>query len=279
MSKVTICRGLPASGKTTWAVAEAARTGAKRVNKDDLRDMLDGGRWSSKREKFILRARDLLIAAALEAGVDVIVDDTNLHPRHVERITQLAAGKAQVVIRDFPVDLDVAIQRDLKRARPVGEQVIRRMWRQFVAPIPPAPEWDDGKPVAVIVDMDGTLALHNGRDPYDEARCGEDLPNEPVVQLVRQIAETTEIVVCSGRTQAAAGQTAAWLDTHGIPWAALLMRAEGDNRRDAEVKRELYETEIAPRWNVRFVIDDRQQVVDLWRTLGLTCLQVADGNF
>jgi hypothetical protein len=57
------------------------------------------------------------------------------------------------------------------------------------------------------------------------------------------------------------------------------MRAEGDTRKDSIIKEEIYRAEIENKYNVLFVLDDRNQVVELWRRLGLTCLQVAEGNF
>ena len=57
------------------------------------------------------------------------------------------------------------------------------------------------------------------------------------------------------------------------------MRKTGDNRKDAIVKREIYETHIKDKYQVDYVLYDRNQVVEMWRSLGLTCLQVADGDF
>ncbi len=88
MKKVIILKGLPASGKSTWAKQRlAAEPGAyKRINKDELRAMLDDSHWSKGNERFVLRLRDHLIVAALEDGKHVIVDDTNLHPKHEQQI-------------------------------------------------------------------------------------------------------------------------------------------------------------------------------------------------
>lgn len=95
MKTIIMTKGLPGSGKTTWARERMADTphAFKRVNKDPLRDMLDDGRWSHDNEKFVLEVRDKIIAAALsrgENGKSVIVDDTNLVPKHEERLRQLA---------------------------------------------------------------------------------------------------------------------------------------------------------------------------------------------
>jgi len=134
-----------------------------------------------------------------------------------------------------------------------------------------------------ICDIDGTLALMNGRGPFDWSRVGEDLPNEPVISVVKSfISSDYHIVYMSGRMEEARKQTELWLDVNvhgkyrGFP---LFMRADGDYRPDMVVKKELYENHILGNYDVAGVIDDRDQVVKMWRDLGLTCFQVAEGNF
>jgi predicted kinase len=76
MTTLTITRGLPGSGKTTWA---RQQVGAVRVNRDDLRRMLHGRHLGYARaEAQVTVAHRALVAALLEAGVNVICDDTNL---------------------------------------------------------------------------------------------------------------------------------------------------------------------------------------------------------
>jgi hypothetical protein len=84
----------------------------------------------------------------------------------------------------------------------------------------------------------------------------------------------------SGRSKQARAGTSVWIAEHiGVPGEALLMRAAGDDRPDELVKRELYERHVAPRYSVTAVIDDRMKVVRMWRELGLTVMQVAEGDF
>lgn len=140
------------------------------------------------------------------------------------------------------------------------------------------------KKSAIIVDLDGTLAIHNGRRPYEYHKCDTDLPNAPVVALVRAMdCRVDEIIFLSGREDSCYDLTRAWICKHVSPLhvdSPLFMRATGDYRKDALVKREIYEEQIAPEYDVLFVLDDRDQVVNMWREkLGLTCLQVAPGNF
>jgi hypothetical protein len=133
----------------------------------------------------------------------------------------------------------------------------------------------------VLVDIDGTVALNVSRSPYDMTRVGEDAPNPAVIAAVRAMhAAGHGVVFCSGRDASARADTEAWLARHvRVPYLALHLRAIGDSRRDSIVKREIYEREIRDRYRVVGVFDDRQQVVRMWRDLGLTVFQVAEGDF
>jgi len=70
-----------------------------------------------------------------------------------------------------------------------------------------------------------------------------------------------------------------WLTKNGVWYDFMLMRKDDDTRQDYIIKEELYKEGIKPHYKVLFVVDDRQQVVDAWRKLGLTCLQCAHGNY
>ena len=243
--------------------------------------MLDGGHWSGSNEKFVLRLRDHLIGTSLDAGKHVIVDDTNLHPSHETRIRQLVqareGARVQVVVKTFDSDVEECIRRDLIRPNSVGERVIRRMWRDHLAlSAEGLVIADPTLPTAIVVDLDGTLALLGDRNPYDTARCEGDILN-PVVAGI--ISHHDRVILCSGREDHFRPETERWLAKHRIRYDALLMRSAGDSRKDAIVKRELFDTHIRNRFNVAFVLDDRNQVVELWRSLGLVCLQVAPGDF
>jgi hypothetical protein len=140
---------------------------------------------------------------------------------------------------------------------------------------------DPDLPPAVLVDIDGTVALMAGRSPYDWGRVGSDAPNPAVIAAVRAMhAAGHAIVFCSGRDAVCRPETEAWLELFvDVPYEGLFMRPENDSRKDAVVKREIFDTEIRDRWRVIGVFDDRQQVVRMWRALGLTVFQVAEGDF
>ena len=138
MAKIIITRGLPASGKSTWAskqVREAENNGVVRVNKDLLRTMLHADRHGKGTEAQVLKARDAIISTFLRSGVDVIVDDTNFAEHHIEKLGKLAERHgAEVVIEDFThVDIETCIERDSKRTNPVGRDVIVEMYHRYLA--------------------------------------------------------------------------------------------------------------------------------------------------
>ena len=137
-------------------------------------------------------------------------------------------------------------------------------------------------PLAWIVDVDGTLAIHCFRSPYDWRLASTDTPNRPVVVAVQALAahpDVSAIIAISGREERARQVTAKWLNDSGVPYDELLMRADGDYRPDDVVKEEIFRRRIQHRYSVAGVIDDRDRVVQMWRRIGLVCFQVADGKF
>jgi predicted kinase len=281
--QVIMTVGLPGSGKTTYAIQLVTDvSGWKRINKDDIRTMMDNGVYSKKNEKFVIQCEELLILEALSNGYNVILDNTHLCPKHKTRIAALIEGKAELIINDsfLTVPLSECIKRDLTRTNSVGEAVIRGMYDKYLYVDPPSAARIEGLPDCVIIDLDGTLSLLNGRNPYDASTCEDDLLNEPVYELYKSYYPSKKIVLVSGRKDTWKDQTISWLDKHNIRYDALYMRAELDQRKDSVVKQEIYEAYIKNVYNVHAVIDDRPQVLRMWRDNGLFTINVGHGvNF
>jgi hypothetical protein len=137
---------------------------------------------------------------------------------------------------------------------------------------------------AVIVDLDGTIALHDPelRDPYDTdfSKIIQDSPKKEVIEVVTALYhQGYKIIYVTGRSNETEEATREWLRLFAPPYISLHMRKRNDFRKDDVVKKEIYEEKIAHHHDVLCIFDDRQRVVDMWRELGLTCFQVAPGDF
>ena len=137
---------------------------------------------------------------------------------------------------------------------------------------------------AIICDLDGTLAINDhGRSFFDATDCDKDAINIPVCTVVRWASATgCQVIFLSGREDKYREPTIKFLDKCGFDKNIyqLVMRKTDDNRKDSVIKWELYESYIEPmNYDILFILDDRNQVVKMWRDKGFTVFQVAKGDF
>lgn len=133
---------------------------------------------------------------------------------------------------------------------------------------------------AVIVDLDGTLATLVDRDPFEYAKCGSDKCNDLVADLMAHYASQGHtVIIATGRPDSCHDLTVNWLVMNMVRYDLLFMRLEGDWRKDATFKTELYHQAIEQFYDVKLCLDDRDSSVLAWRMLGLPCWQVAPGDF
>jgi FMN phosphatase YigB (HAD superfamily) len=142
----------------------------------------------------------------------------------------------------------------------------------------------------VIFDLDGTLAdiahrmplVDGGRKHWKELflRCVHDKPIGPLIEFCNVLYRTGYVIrILSGRSHMVHSQTVEWLRRHGVQYHSLTMRPEHDYRPDHELKALWLDALVAEQDDILCVFDDRASVVEMWRRRGLTCLQVAEGNF
>jgi len=283
--KVIILRGLPASGKSTWAKDFVDRNpGWMRVNKDDLRLMMHNSKWSKDNERQVLLIRDAIVEMALTSGHSVVVDDTNFASQHISNIQQLADScSAAFEVKDFDVSLSECLLRNRNRTNQVPDKVIIDMYNKYVLPNKPRVVNNENLPPAIVCDLDGTLAIHVSRGPFEFDKCYEDAVNGSVLDCIHNLRRAGyRIIFASGREDSCKAETKRWLrDKCELSDSCYLlyMRETGDNRKDSIIKEEIYKRDILPEYYVSFVLDDRQQVVDALREMGLQVWQVARGDF
>jgi len=296
-----ILRGVPGCGKSTFAhqwLKEGERRA--RVNRDDIR-MQFFGKETGVDENMVTQIEHNQVDMLLSAGYSVVVDDTNIRHAYIKAFVKIAAKHGvPVAVKQFDVDLKVAIGRNAIRAsqggRDVPTHVIEKMHKslkssgQFTRKLIEE-SWGVSevaepyiRPVGAekvyLFDIDGTLAAMSDRSPFEWHRVGEDDPRMQVILTAQAHAKAGyKIIVMSGRDASCREETIKWLQFYDIPFSELHMRAEGDMRKDNIVKQELFDEHIRFNYWVVAVYDDRDQVVDMWRAMGVDCFQVAPGNF
>lgn len=282
MKKIILTKGLPASGKTTWAKQYAEdNPDYIRISRDDLRHMR-GKYWIPKQESIINDMVNQCILSALRADKNVILDATNLGEATCVQLSSLLNEhkiEAKIEIKDFTdIPFWECVERDRQRENSVGFQVIHRMWSKHLKPTRGESKHAKKLPQAFIFDIDGTLAKMSDRSPYDWTRVGEDELNIPVFKLYEALKDRYKIIIFTGRDGVCEPETRGWLCDNGINFDEFRMRPAGNTEKDAAIKKVMYK-EISEKYEVVAIIDDRDQVVNMWREMGLTCLQVDYGNF
>ena len=288
--ELLILCGLPASGKSTYAQEwiDEAPNDRVRINYDTMRLYMfgPGWRWNREDESQMQQNARTAVEIALKNGKSVVIDNTNLSLNVRQKWIDLAKSyKVTPNIHEIHDSIEECIERDYTRDARVGRAVIERMalFNGF------SDWWADNPLKIVIFDVDGTLANTDHRKHFMECKpknwvgffkgCVLDPVHEPIKHLAEDFASLEYIiVVVSGRPIDLCGkETEDWLNKHEIPYDALFMRQGGDHRPDTVVKQEILD--LLPKERIAYVVDDRDSVVKMWRSNGLTCLQVAEGAF
>jgi predicted kinase len=301
-SRITVLVGISGSGKSTWAHTEWAKDpmNVVIVNRDSIRQSLFGFTEQSIKdyynhdklhslEKEVTRYEDTMIQEALASGKDVIVDATHLRRGYLERFKY---WNVTTELQTFVVDPITATRADMRRIRQVGDVVIHKQYRQFSElflnisnnPIDFTPvtiELNPNLPDCVIFDIDGTLShMTSGRSPYEWARVGEDIVDKSTVAISKYIwgLQEPNVIICTGRDGIAEYNTKKWLEQNDIYYDEFHIRTAKDMRPDWVIKEEMWRN-LATRYNIVGMFDDRLQVVRRARALGLKVFNVEYNNF
>lgn len=146
MAKLILTRGIPGSGKSTWAREWVSEDPKHRVryNNDDIRNML-GEYWVPSRENLVSALRDTFLYKAMFFGYDIVIDNMNLNPKEVEfyikaidthnNPTGIVANMVRepyfLEFKDFPTPLSECIDRDSKREHPIGKDTITQIYNKY----------------------------------------------------------------------------------------------------------------------------------------------------
>jgi hypothetical protein len=281
--------GPPGSGKSTYAQTLEKKE-VVRISQDD----------QGKEGHF------KLFKQALEQGSDVVVDRMNFNAQQrIKYLTEAKNRGYRTIATTFYIPKSICYDRCIERQ---GHPTIKdqesagRALSTFFSKFefPSIEEgfdelvevlWtDENKQLAIISDLDGTLCdidhrLHlvKGEGKKDWKSFFENLiydkPNLWCQDIIHRYKQDTVIVLCSGRPDNYKKLTEEWLYENNVEYDKLFMRPRNDMRQDALIKKIIYKFEINTRYDILFVLDDRQTVINGWRDLGLVALQCAPGHF
>lgn len=292
MKKIIVLQGPPACGKSTRA---------KQLHEEDINNVIvcrdsiresRGQYWLPEQESYIDKVEMLQVESALECNLTPIIDATNLNKKTIKKWEDLAKlYNANVEYIECVLPYDVALERDSQRERQVGEKVLRNFYQKYYPHLLRIPddrnmkEFDLTKTPCIICDLDGTIALGYDRGVFEYDKCESDKPDFRVIQMLENLWESkmyNKIIFLSGRDETGREAAEKWLSVHvEIPrehWE-LKLRKKHDYRSDDVLKKEIYEKQIEPYYDVKLVLEDRDKVVRMWRDLGLLCCQVYYGKF
>jgi predicted kinase len=318
MQKVLILSGISGSGKSTFAKQFCVENPTYlRINRDEIRKSIlpitlneywqKDKEYQQKIESIVQSLHENAISSVLKRKWDLVIDNTHLKVSYLnDLVKSLSNFEVEISFKLIETDIEECISRDKQRFDVVGEVFIRKQaeklamlrkhfnFKQIIISKPNEIQYDitnqnhvkydETLPKCVLVDIDGTVAEKANRSPFEWLRVGEDTPKPNVIRLVQSLKKVGyEIIFFSGRDAICYSQTTKWLCLH-FNWQVndfqLFMRVEKDMRKDSIIKKELFNEHILGKYFVDFVVDDRNQVVEMWRKeLNLTCLQVEYGDF
>lgn len=305
---ILLLQGCPASGKSTFAEklfqVSKDHDGSRGINRfkfiivcrDDIRAAKGIDQRDFSRELEVSVEQMKQVHEILELGYSLIVADTNLNPKYFdvwEKIANEYDAELQKLLLYIPYW--EAVKRDKARDRHVGHRVIERFYRQYF-PDRLKNELTDKRLInesynamredCVICDLDGTIALHIGRTPYEWDKILTDKMDVRMARILKMYYDNgVNIIFLSGRPEHVYATTMDWLDKSfeelGIDLNyQLILRPETDNRKGSITKKELYEKLIAEHgYNTLCVFEDSISCTEMWRSLGLLTCQVANGDY
>lgn len=294
MKELVVLVGPPGSGKSTKAI-ELEKQNYTRINQDDMGK--DGH----------IQAFQL----ALMSSDNIVIDRMNFNK---DQRSKYVVSAKKLGFKTKALEFHVAEETCIKRCNErknhptiKDEETAKRAIGMFFSKYEEATKEEgfdeieiirdnaDGrKKQALIIDIDGTMANINHRLHYvrdvkkDWGKFFSEVKGDSVNRWCAEILERFrnddvykhhDILFVSGRPDSTMKDTKEWLKDNNIGYDKLFMRKRDDYRKDNTIKEIIYNFNIKPYYDVLFVVDDREQVVQMWRSKGLVVLQCDEGKF
>ena len=296
MSKLIVLQGCPCSGKSTWSKEYIKNNeNTIRVCRDDIRLELNNGKYSMDNEREVSIYEKERIIAGIHSNLDVIIDATNLNPKTIKQWNDLANDlECDIEFKKFYIPFSEAMVRSKKRKEEGGLYISKKVMLGFYKRYFPnelSDEFTDKRiikepelklPNCVICDLDGTLALHQGRHPYEWDKISTDKMDSRLQLMLMKLHDNnqSEIIFVTGRNAEARQATIEWLDKHlGIKDYKLYTKEPNEYTSGEVYKERIYHEHIENKYNVLCVFEDSDRCVLMWRKLGLLTCQLENNDY
>jgi predicted kinase len=297
MNKIIVLQGCPCSGKTTWAKEYLANDEnlTAYVNRDSIRMELNNGKYSMDKEDEVTVIEERMVKTAILSGQDAIIDATNLNPKTIKKWENLAKELGcDIEFKMFYITYEEAMKRSKKRRDEGGLFINKKVMLNFYQKYFPErlkDEFTDKRvirepemhlPSIVICDLDATLALHQGREPFEWDLVKTDKMDPRLRLLLNHFMGLYKVVFVTGRPESARLATTEWLQDPENKlhdnWV-LYMRKNNDFSHGDDYKEKVYREKIEGKYNVLCVFEDSNKCVSRWRELGLLTCQVENSDY
>jgi predicted kinase len=297
MNKIIVLQGCPCSGKTTWAKEYLANDEnlTAYVNRDSIRMELNNGKYSMDKENEVTVIEERMVKTAILSGQDAIIDATNLNPKTIKKWENLAKElECDIEFKMFYITYEEAMKRSKKRRDEGGLFISKKVMLNFYQKYfleRLKDELTDKRvirepemrlPSIVICDLDATLALHQGREPFEWDLVKTDKIDPRLRLVLNNYMALHKVVFITGRPESARLATTEWLQDPANKlhdnWV-LYMRNNNDFSHGDDYKEKVYREKIEGKYNVLCVFEDSNKCVTRWRELGLLTCQVANNDY
>lgn len=289
--KATILIGISGAGKSTYVTEKINENSNLRVvSKDNIRKSLIKNYDSNKNlwdqysfkdnEHSINSLFDIQLREAAKNKQNIIIDNTNLSKSKNERLERLLKNYGYVEIDyvnfNLTDNINFYLENNQNRINTIPMRAINDQY--LLAAQSGYLELSSSN--IALVDIDGTVAIKCDRSPFEYNKADNDTPNQYVIDTINALYETKRIdyiQFLSGRESYSYELTRNWLIKHGFDMTKhrLLMRRTSDHRRDSVIKNEIYESCLKQN-NIKYLFDDRNQVIDMWWDNKLPVFHVGD---
>lgn len=299
--QLLILIGAPGSGKSSFAkFFLRTEENWTRVCRDDFRAMqFQGTRGSERIESILTSAVESCVETFLLKKWNVLIDATHCKKEYINQYIKRFSHLADIYFKVFDMPLEELEKRCVERELQTGKHIPKNVIQKFVNELEnlkthfdftpilrkplelKVPMQDETKPSCFLFDLDGTLADANGRNMFNPSaeEVLNDKPIQSVIKVLQSLEKQYTIVFVSGREATNYDATKKWLIKYVFNneerEIQLMMRAEGDYRRDSIIKSEFLHEHIFPSYHVLGAFDDRLQVIrECWNKEGIFCFNV-----